>query len=68
MGASFWTAGAQICKTVLPAGASYVGGNYVSGVAVEGDSCALIAHGGPGVGMRSSLLDVPEGHARVEGA
>jgi hypothetical protein len=40
MGASFWTADARICKRVLPAGASYVGGNYVGGVAVEGNSCA----------------------------
>ena len=29
--------------------------------------CAVIAHSGPGVGMRSSLLDVAEGHACVWG-
>ena len=43
-------------------GAGDEGGDDVGGVAVEGDASSVVAHGGSGVGVGRSLLDVAERH------
>ncbi len=58
MGAGLFHAGAQISERVLPASPGYVGGDYVSGVPVKGNSCPVITHRRTGVGVGGGLLDV----------
>jgi len=50
----------------LAAGSGYEGGDDVSGMAVERDSGAVIAHGRAGVCVRSGFLYVPQRHAGVQ--
>ena len=40
----------------------------VGGVAVEGDSGSVVAHGGAGVGVAGGFLDIAERDAGVEGS
>ncbi len=42
----------------LAGGAGEEGGDDVGGVAVEGDSASVVAHGGAGVGVAGGFLDV----------
>jgi len=51
----------------LAGGAGDEGGDDVGGVAVEGHSCSVVAHGGARVGVAGCFLDVAEGYAGVEG-
>jgi hypothetical protein len=51
---------------VLPAGAGYVGGDYVSGVAVKGNSGAVLAHSSAGVSVRSCLLYISQRHTSIQ--
>ncbi len=57
-------AGAQ--NNELPAGAGYKRGDDIGRMAVERHPCSVVAHRGAGVGVRSRLLDVAEGNARVQ--
>jgi hypothetical protein len=47
-------------------GAGEVGGDDVGGMAVEGDSGAVVAHGRPRIGVRGGFLDVAQRDAGIE--
>jgi len=47
---------------VLPGGSGDVGGDDVGGVPVEGGAGAVVAHGGPRVGVRGGFLHVAQRH------
>ena len=52
---------------MLPGRSGKVGSDDVGGVPVEAAAGAVVAHGGPGIGMRGSFLDTAERDPGVEG-